>query len=228
MARILLVRHGESEWNAVGRWQGQADPPLTDAGRRQAATAAGSLGTVDAIVSSDLRRAQATAEIIADALGVGPVVVDARLRERDAGEWSGLTRSEIHEAWPGYLADDPIHRREEDETNAGAGRSAAPGERRPPGWEPDESLLRRVLSTLVEVAEQVPDGDVLAVTHGGVIYALEHLLGAEHQRVPNLGARWVELRAKHVDLGPRVSLLDEHDVSDSSTPSGSHPIDLVI
>src|SRR3546814_7398309 len=76
MARVLLVRHGQSEWNATGRWQGQADPPLTDLGRAQAHHAARSLGVVDAIVASDLQRAADTALIISGALGVGPVVLE--------------------------------------------------------------------------------------------------------------------------------------------------------
>src|SRR3546814_1711635 len=106
MTRVLLVRHGQSEWNATGRWQGQADPPLTDLGRAQAHHAARSLGVVDAIVASDLQRAADTALIISGELGVGPVVLDEGLRERDAGEWSGLTRAEIERDWPGYLRTD--------------------------------------------------------------------------------------------------------------------------
>src|ERR671910_890596 len=90
--RVLLVRHGQSEWNAAGRWQGQADPSLSDLGRLQAREAARAVGAVDAIWSSDLQRAAETAIIIGDQIGVGPVVVDDRLRERDAGEWTGLVR----------------------------------------------------------------------------------------------------------------------------------------
>src|SRR5436309_8138951 len=99
-SRVLLVRHGQSEWNAVGRWQGQADPPLTDLGRQQARAAAHSLGSLDAVFASDLQRATETAVIVAAQLGIGPVVLDPDLRERDAGEWSGLTRDEIHERYP--------------------------------------------------------------------------------------------------------------------------------
>jgi glucosyl-3-phosphoglycerate phosphatase len=84
-ATLLVIRHGRSEWNAIGRWQGHADPPLSELGRRQAILAAASIGAVDAIVSSDLLRAAETAAIIAQKLGVGPVVVDERLGERDAG-----------------------------------------------------------------------------------------------------------------------------------------------
>jgi probable phosphoglycerate mutase len=210
MPRLLLVRHGESEWNAAGRWQGQADPPLTDTGRSQAMRAARAIGAVDAIVASDLQRARDTAEILAAAIGIGPVVVDPRLRERHAGEWSGLTRADIHAEWPGYLADDPLHREaaEDDETTAGAGESAPPGERRPPGWEPDEQLLERVLAALAELTTALPSGDALVVTHGGVIYAIEHALGATHERVPNLGARWLEVDGSRLTLGERIALLD--------------------
>ena len=70
---VLAIRHGESEWNAVGRWQGQADPPLTDAGMLQAVAAAQVLGTFDGVYASSLQRAADTAAIIAEAIGVGPV-----------------------------------------------------------------------------------------------------------------------------------------------------------
>ena len=85
--RFLLVRHGESEWNAVGRWQGQADPPLSQTGSEQARLAAQSIGMVDAIVASSLRRAFDTAHIISENLGIGPVIVEPDLMERHAGEW---------------------------------------------------------------------------------------------------------------------------------------------
>ena len=88
--RILLVRHGESAWNAIGRWQGWADPELSDLGRQQALEAAAAVGAVDAIVASDLQRAMQTALIISEAIGVGPVQVEAGLRERDVGDWTGL------------------------------------------------------------------------------------------------------------------------------------------
>src|SRR4030095_11495773 len=93
--RALLTRHGQSEWTALGRWQGQTDPPLTDLGRRQAHEAARSLGVVDGIWASDLQRAAETAAIIGDDMGVGPVVVDADLRERDAGEGTGLNPAAV-------------------------------------------------------------------------------------------------------------------------------------
>ncbi|HEX6419574.1 MAG TPA: histidine phosphatase family protein [Acidimicrobiales bacterium] len=182
--RILLVRHGQSEWNATGRWQGQADPPLSDLGRLQAREAAHAVGAVDAVWSSDLQRAVATATIVAEAIGVGPVVVDPDLRERDAGEFSGLTRPEIEQRFPGYLAAD----------------------RRPPGWEPDDRLLTRALRALHRIAEAVRGGDVLAVTHGGLVYTLEASHGLPHQRLANAEGRWVEVGSGAVRMGDRVLL----------------------
>ena len=69
MSRLLIVRHGQSEWNALGRWQGQADPPLTDLGANQAKMATKKLGLFDSIVSSPLERAKNTASIISETIG---------------------------------------------------------------------------------------------------------------------------------------------------------------
>ncbi len=203
VTRILLVRHGQSEWNALGRWQGQADPPLTDQGRHQAKVAASAFGAVDAVVASDLQRAQETALIIAASLGVGPVVVDERLRERHAGEWQGLTRDEIREQWPGYLHDD----------RADAGLGPRAEQRRPPGWEPDRSVLERALAAFGAVASEVGAGDVVAVTHGALIYAVERHLGDSSGRIANLGGRWVEAGAGELALGERVLLVDPGDAT---------------
>ena len=189
--RILLVRHGQSEWNASGRWQGQADPPLSDRGRLQAREASRAGGAVDAVWSSDLQRAVATATIIAEAIGVGPVVVDPDLRERDAGEFSGLTRPEIEQRFPGYLA---------------VGR-------RPPGWEPDDHLLARATRVLHRIAAAVPGGHVLTVTHGGLVYTLEESQGLPHQRLANAEGRWVEVGSGPVRLGERVLLALPEDTT---------------
>lgn len=205
MTRILLVRHGESEWNATGRWQGQADPPLTARGRAQAAHAAAAIGSVDAIVTSDLQRARDTARTIADARGVEPLVVDARLRERDAGEWSGLTRQQIHEQWPGYLADDP--RPSNGRSSSSSSSSKVVVERRPPGWESEPVLWERVRASLVDIGRRVPDGVVVAVTHGGVIYATEGQLGGSGGRLANLAARWVTVEGEDIVLGDRALLV---------------------
>jgi broad specificity phosphatase PhoE len=190
--RVLLVRHGQSEWNAEGRWQGQADPILTDLGRLQAREAARALGAMDAVWASDLQRAVETAAIIADHLGVGPVVVDPDLRERDAGEFSGLTRPEIAARYPGFLDDG----------------------RRPPGWEPDESLVARALRALRAIAAEVPGGDVLVITHGGLVYALEQHLGEEFVRLANAEGRWLDVGpGATLRLGERVLLSAPEDTT---------------
>ncbi len=110
--RVLCVRHGETAWNSLGRWQGHAPVPLNDAGLAQSAALGRYLAArgphPDVIYSSDLIRAMQTAEAIAHAVGL-TVRPDARLREVDLGEWQGLTRDEAA-AWDGerfaaYAAD---------------------------------------------------------------------------------------------------------------------------
>jgi broad specificity phosphatase PhoE len=92
---LLLVRHGETDWNAEGRLQGHTDRPLNDYGRRQAQELAERLAGegADAIYASDLKRATETAEIVGARLGL-PVVIDADLREKNWGNWEGLTGDE--------------------------------------------------------------------------------------------------------------------------------------
>jgi broad specificity phosphatase PhoE len=92
---LLLVRHGETDWNADGRLQGQTDRPLSDFGRRQARKLADELADeeLEAIYASDLARARETAEIAGERLGL-PVVLDPDLREKDWGTWEGLTTVE--------------------------------------------------------------------------------------------------------------------------------------
>jgi broad specificity phosphatase PhoE len=92
---LLLVRHGETDWNADGRLQGQTDRPLSDFGRRQAQRLADELADeeLEAIYASDLSRARQTAEILGGRLGLA-IVLDPDLREKDWGTWEGLTASE--------------------------------------------------------------------------------------------------------------------------------------
>jgi len=195
VSRILLVRHGQSEWNARGQWQGQADPPLTDLGRRQAQIAAELAGSFDLIASSDLQRARDTAETIATAIGVGPVQVDSDLRERHIGEWQGLTRSEIDERYPGYLAE----------------------RRRPASYESDGAIRARVVPALARLAAAIDGGTALVVAHGGVIYTIEALLGLGFERIPNLGGRWIEITASAMRHHERVLMIDP-DTVEASVP----------
>jgi probable phosphoglycerate mutase len=95
VTELLLVRHGETDWNAVGRLQGHTDRPLSDYGREQARRLAEELAGEEfaAIYASDLARARETAEIVAERVRL-PVVLDPGLREKDWGTWEGLTSTE--------------------------------------------------------------------------------------------------------------------------------------
>ncbi len=197
--RILLVRHGESTWNAEGRWQGQADPPLTERGRDQARRAgAGIPADVDQLWSSDLERARVTAELI----GAGrAVVVDTAFRERDAGAFSGLTRAEIHAAHPGLLPDDPARR----PGTEGDGLIA------PPGWEPEEELNTRAWTGIERLAAALDATGAttgVVVTHSGLVYSVERPLTDDRSRIANLEGRWLHRVDGRWELGPRHLLLD--------------------
>jgi broad specificity phosphatase PhoE len=175
MTTILLARHGETDWNREGRWQGWADPPLNDTGRAQARALAEQLrGTpFDAVYTSDLGRAHETAEIVAAPHGV-PVVADPGLREIDVGSWSGLTRAEIDERFPG--ADRPD------------------GESR-------EQHLDRVLHAVERIARGHPEGRILLVSHGGTIRALgSHVTEKPHHPIENCGVLELHFRDDRLSM----------------------------
>jgi len=162
MTTILLARHGQTRWNAERRWQGHADVPLDDTGRSQASALAESLASagIGAIWSSDLVRARATAEAVGARLGLD-VQVDARLREVDVGEWSGLTAAELEQRYPEGLA-----------------RRRVGGT----GWESGEdyeAMGSRVVEALNAIAAAHPAEIVLVVTHGGPITSMWLACGGE-------------------------------------------------
>ena len=204
--RLLLVRHGESTWNAQSRWQGQADPPLSPFGERQAEDATvrlAEMAAVTAVWVSDLVRARRTGELMAQRLGLDGVREEPRLRERDVGAWSGLTRDEIEQQWPGYLA----------------------ARRSPPDFEGDDALLERARAGLAAAIDGSGAGDVLVVTHGGVIRTVERSLGAMPERLPNLGGRWLLADSPtDVTLGERVVLLEPEEVTVPRGPSEQDPV----
>ncbi len=198
MPRILLVRHGQSEWNAEGRWQGQADIPLSELGRAQARAAAERIGGFDVIASSTLQRAAETAFIVTNHLGIGPIIPMPDLIERSAGEWSGLTRDDIERDWPGYLQAD----------------------KRPPGYESDDELWVRVERGLREVAAHVadPHGEAVAFVHGGIMYLLEDRSGVRRGRIDNVGGLWVDVSPDgEIRALDRVQLIDDDLVSAQSS-----------
>lgn len=155
MATILLARHGESDWNAARRWQGHADRPLSDLGRAQARTLAERLARIrlDAIYSSDLRRARDTAVVVGKSQGLS-VRLLRELREVDVGSWSGLTMDEAAERFP-----------------EGFGRWLGGAE----GWDDGETypqLAARVVPAVLRLATAHTEGRVLVVAHGGTIRAV--------------------------------------------------------
>jgi probable phosphoglycerate mutase len=102
----VLLRHGRTAWNAEHRFQGQADPPLDDVGRRQAYEVAALIAALrpGLLITSDAARAAQTAEIVAAAAGIPPIV-EPRFRERSLGHWEGLTREEVETRYPDEYAD---------------------------------------------------------------------------------------------------------------------------
>ena len=166
LPRVIMVRHGESEWNVLGKWQGRADTRLTESGRRQAREAAqavvsGNFG-VSRIIASSLSRASETATIIAQQLGLPTPTIDDRLVETDVGPWEGLQEHEIEAAWPNYL-----------------------GERRiPPNFEPPHEVFERATLALRD-AHSVGDA-VLVVSHSGVIRTIRRMMEVHDRRLHNL------------------------------------------
>jgi broad specificity phosphatase PhoE len=180
--RLLVWRHGRTEWNATGRFQGQLDPPLDDEGRAQAARTAPYLAAAlrsedTVLVSSDLQRAVDTAGALAALLGL-PVRIEDRLREHGLGSWEGLTRDEVAARHPDqyedWLAGRPV-----------------PGR----GGEAQADVAARAVAV---VADLPPASTGVLVTHGGTAGRLVEALlglGPEHRRVfgPLGNCHWSEL-----------------------------------
>jgi broad specificity phosphatase PhoE len=205
-ASVLLLRHGQSEWNAVKRWQGTADSPLSDLGRSQARATGDRLvhlGVAFAGVwASDLVRAGETASIIAERLHAADrvastaVTTDERLREAHAGEWQGMTPDEIERRYPGWLDE----------------------HRRPDSFEPYDEVVARATAAMIEIGDAVPHGrPALVVSHSGLIRSLIRSSGIVDPRIPNLGGIWATVPRSLVDHIPAprgVSVGDLFDPGD--------------
>ena len=197
MTTILLARHGETDWNREGRFQGHADPPLNETGRAQAAALARELAGVAlaAVYSSPLRRALETAEVVAAEHGLEPVAVDA-LREVDVGSWAGQSRDEIRTRDPqGYAR-------------------WLDGES---GWEGGETydeLHARSVAAVTRLVLRHPGETILAVTHGGVVRAIAaHAAGLErHDRRRIIGAANCSLTVVQTGVDDRLSLVSFNDI----------------
>jgi len=192
MTKLLLVRHGQSEWNALGKWQGKADPPLTELGKQQASIAAMKLPDFSLLACSNLQRASLTAEIFAESTGWDKtkIITEPSVQERDAGGFSGLTRTEIDKKFPGYLNNNIW----------------------PEDWESDQILVKRLRKGLANIISKSSNaGTIVVVTHGGCIYALEGLCGEPYRRISNLGGRWFEIEDDEIIIGNRTHLLPEEE-----------------
>ena len=189
LRQVLIIRHGRSTWNAEHRWQGWLDAPLTDEGVAQAAARARELASEGVnprvLYSSDLGRAARTAEIIAAHLEV-PVITDPGFRERGGGEWQGHTSTEIQAKWPELFAQ---WRR---------GELASP-----PGGETDDVVLARFDEALARALDHVGRGQLVVVTHGGLLRTVATRAGASIDApMPNLGGFWFEVDGRGALTNP--------------------------
>ncbi len=195
--RIWLVRHAQSEWNAEGRLQGRADPPLTALGREQAARVAARLAEVElvALYSSPQRRALETAQAVAEAVRLEPEL-DTRLQEFDMGEATGCLWDSLMERWP-HLEE--VARRGERVS------------RHIPGAEDGAAFHARVWDVMSEVQARHSEGEVAVVAHGGVFSEyLATLLHVQAGYYPGLrfGNASLTLVA-HYDDGAAIHFVNE-------------------
>lgn len=170
-APLLLIRHGQTEWNLMKRWQGRAESQLTDLGRAEAVCAGIHLAQMDPfdeIWASPLIRAHDTAHILSTTIGTSPIHTDSRLIETDVGAWEGLTLAELERGWPGYLAQ----------------------RRQPEGFESDAEVISRITAFS---GDRIHSGRrCLAVCHSGVMRTLRRHLGVTDHRISNLGGYWLD------------------------------------
>jgi len=195
-ARLLLVRHGETDWNQAKIPQGHADIPLNNKGREQARALAQRLRgwDIDCIYSSDLARASETAAILGNAVGLGPRLVSA-WREVDLGGWSGLTHAEIEDRYPHELA------------ALAQGRDIPRG-----GGETLAALQARAVQEFESLRVSHAAQTVLIVSHGGTLKTLIcHLIGLglrHHNRLSTGGNTGLSI--VQFDSGsPRLTLLND-------------------
>ncbi|GAB4116590.1 MAG: histidine phosphatase family protein [Roseiflexaceae bacterium] len=174
--QLLFVRHGETDWNASLRYQGQLNIPLNERGRQQAHAVAQRLATyrVQAIYSSDLSRAAETAQIIGSHLQLSPLLLP-ELREIDVGHWEGLTPEELHQRYPDHMRE---YERDPANTVRLGGESYA-------------QMQARALTALTMIHESHPGNPtIVCVSHGGTIRALIcHILGLD---LVHFGRMWAD------------------------------------
>lgn len=186
---VALTRHGQTDWNSVGKFQGSSDIPLNETGLEQASLAVPFLrsfieerGTSwDMLRYSPLQRAAETGRIIADALDIEDRQPMPALVERDWGGAEGRTKPEINERYPQLVG---LPQRQ--------ARDAIPG------VEPRRLVIDRGMFALTALTELYPNNHIIATTHGSILrYTVEHILGGTLGVVPNLGVVVLELRLEN-------------------------------
>jgi|SRR5689334_2573601 len=171
MTRILLARHGETDWNREGRWQGHSDRPLNAAGLAQAEALARRMAgeRIDALYTSDLARASETAEAVRRQTGLEPIPTPG-LREVDVGELAGLDRAEAARRYPDWYT----------RWREGTVESY-------PGGEQFSDLRDRALGAFDRIADRHAGQTALAVCHNGIVRAIVlHVLGLEPGARPRI------------------------------------------
>ncbi len=208
MTTLYLVRHGETEWNRIGRWQGHIDVPLSARGREQAEALAQRLieepVRFDWLYASDLQRAYETAQIVGQALQM-PIQSLPLLREINLGAWSGLTRAEIMERFPGAF--NTMHYAPDAETN--------------------EAFATRVREALCQLVQQHQGQAILVITHGGVVRAMLRTINAMQGQpdaavplIENTSITELQLRNNqwHVVRASDSEHLEREEVPDAPVP----------
>jgi probable phosphoglycerate mutase len=203
--RFFIIRHGETSWNAEGRFQGQRDTELNERGLAQSRRAAEYLAghKFEAVASSPLKRALSLAEMIAEKCGAPPVETIPELTEINHGDWEGRLSSEVAERWGDLLA----------EWHASPHTVTMPG----PGGESLRGVRTRAAAAAARLAAKY-SGDVCLAAHDAVIKALLcHFLNAPlssfwNFQIANCGLSIVEITP---EKSPRISLMgDAHYLND--------------
>ena len=208
MTKVIFIRHGQTEWNVTGRYQGQSDVKLTEEGKKQAEKLADNfpVAKVDAIYASDLCRAMVTAETIAKKFGL-KVQAEPAFRELSFGDWEGLTYQQIVDKWEEAMANFLQH----------------PDILEIPGGESFPAVQQRAMKRLNELIEKHDGQTIVVVAHGAVLRTM--LTAALHMPLQYLWSirqfnTAVNIVRYDSDANPTVELLNSTAHLGSSVQRG--------
>ena len=208
MTKVIFIRHGQTEWNVTGRYQGQSDVQLSEEGRQQAVKLAENFPVerVDAIYASDLQRAMVTAETIAKQFGLS-VQAEPAFRELSFGDWEGLTYQQIVDKWEDAMANFLQH----------------PDILEIPGGESFPAVQKRAVMRLNELVKEHDGQIIVVVAHGAVLRTL--LAAALHMPLQYLWSirqfnTAVNIVRYDAGASPTVELLNSTAHLGSEQPQG--------